>query len=247
MPSSRAALRQAGIDAAREARQRLARLLEDVGDTDPDLAARLSGMVAMLYGAEVGDEVRVLAALGHSMEALQALVEAEAETRNGAVAPPLSQALALLRPPHDALSRALTGTMERDDPTAPFLLTVKTPLEYPDRGDGRGAARQELEVAVDLEGASRFYTGRTGDLGRGGLFVASEAPLPVGTPVVLSFVLPDGYRVRTDGTVAWVRAPRYRPHELPAGMGVRFERLPEEDLRAIRRFLERCPPFHYGD
>jgi uncharacterized protein (TIGR02266 family) len=183
------------------------------------------------------------------MAALRALLDEDRWAADDAVARPVSRALALMHAPRAALARAVGERAEREDSTAPFLLTsarVKA-SEVPDDGERRGAARHELEVAVGLEGASRFYTGKTGDLGRGGLFVASHEPLPVGTEVVLSFVLPDGYRVRAEGTVAWVRAPRYRPEELPGGMGVRFERLDEADRRAIRFFLEQRPPFHYGD
>jgi len=99
----------------------------------------------------------------------------------------------------------------------------------------------------DLDDHDRFYTGKTGDLSQGGLFIATDTPLMVDTPLVLSFVLPDGYRISAAGTVAWVRAPRYRPHELPVGMGVRFDALSARDRRAIEHFLESRPAFHYGD
>lgn len=249
MTVARGELKRAGIGAAREARELIAGLLEQLGDEQPKLAEALSSAVGSLYGAEVGDERAVLAALGESMTALRALLDEDRWAANDAVARPLSRALALMHSPRTALARALGDGSDREDATAPFLLTsarVKA-SDVPEEGERRDASRHQLEVAVGLEGASRFYTGKTGDLGRGGLFVASDEPLPVGTEVILSFVLPDGYRVRAEGTVAWVRAPRYRPHELPAGMGVRFERLDEADLHAIRFFLEQRPPFHYGD
>jgi len=242
-------LRKAGIGAARDARELIAGLLEEIGDDHPELARALSSAVGSLYGAEVGDDRRVLSALGEAMTSLRALLDEDRWAADDTVARPLSRALALMHSPRAALARALGDGSDRADATAPFLLTsarVKA-SDVPEEGERRDASRHQLEVAVGLEGASRFYTGKTGDLGRGGLFVASDEPLPVGTEVILSFVLPDGYRVRAEGAVAWVRAPRYRPHELPGGMGVRFEHLDEADLYAIRFFLEQRPPFHYGE
>lgn len=107
--------------------------------------------------------------------------------------------------------------------------------------------REELEMEVGLEGDNTFFTGRSGDLSKGGLFVATDDPLPVGTELLLSFVLPDGHRVRAQAVIAWVRAPRYRDGELPAGMGVRFLSLSQRDARAIEHYLERHPAFRYGD
>jgi hypothetical protein len=77
--------------------------------------------------------------------------------------------------------------------------------------------------------------------------VGTDEPLPVGTELMLSFVLPDGYRVRAEAVIAWVRAPRYRDGELPAGMGVRFRSLSPRDEHAIAHYLEQHPPFRYGD
>lgn len=241
-------LKKAGIGAAREARATLAALLDAVGDDHPQLASTLSSVIGALFGAEVADARKLLGSLGEAMGALRAVLDDDRWAADDDVARAISRALALLHSPRAALGAALGDGGGREE-TAPFLLTsarVK-PGSPPDDDERRDAHRHELEVDVGLSGASRFYTGRTGDLGRGGLFVATDDPLAVGTGLVMSFVLPDGYRVRAEGVVAWVRAPRYRPNELPAGMGVRFERLEERDLHAIRHFLEQRPPFHYGD
>ncbi len=234
-------LRRAALGAARDARE----LLAELTDGEPELATSVSRCVASLFAAEIGEPPKILDAFDTVMNALRTLSAENADDER--IVRTLSRAMALLHPVRIELSRAL-GRL-RDDPTAPFLLTSgriksgEVPLDDERRADGRF----DLEVEVGLEGDSTFFTGRSGDLGRGGLFVATDDPLPVGTDVVLSFVLPDGYRVRAEGCVAWVRAPRYRPNELPAGMGIRFEDLADRDAHAISFFLKIRPAFRYGD
>ncbi|MBX3269285.1 MAG: TIGR02266 family protein [Sandaracinaceae bacterium] len=242
-------LKRAGLAAARDARKQLAELAGAVGVDEPALGRAVSGVVASLFSAEVGDAERVGECLARASEGLNALLEDRAWRHREDVQRGLSRALALVHPAHRALARGL-GDPSRVDDTEPFLLTpsrIKPSQPPPDEAERRGAPRAELEVEVGLEGANRFFTGMTGDLSAGGLFVATDTPLVVGTELVLSFVLPDGYRVATDASVAWVRAPRYRPDELPAGMGVRFERLGDADRHAIEHFLRDRPPFRYGD
>lgn len=240
---------KSGVRAAREARKELAKVIHEMDDDTRELGLRLSEVVGTLFSAEVGGADRVHGSLGDARERLRRLLEPDGGPADGDdVARSVSRALALIHPAYAELGKALGG--EREDATAPFLLQpsrVKPSGPPPGAEERRGTGRAVLEAEVGLEGANRFYTGKTGDLSQGGLFIATDTPLLVGTELVLSFVLPDGYRVSAEATVAWVRAPRYRPHELPAGMGVRFDALSAEDHRAIEHFLDQRPPFHYGD
>jgi uncharacterized protein (TIGR02266 family) len=238
--------RQVGIGAARDARALIAGLLDARAAAHPTLADDLAGAVAYLYGAEVANGEKLRGALGSALERLRAIVASQRYGGDPTVGRALSRACALLHPAWQELGR----TRRREDGTAPFLLAparIKAADPPEDAEDRREALRLVLEAEVGLTGHNRFYTGRAGDLSRGGLFVATESPLAVGTPLSLHFVLPGGHRVSADAEVAWVRAPRYRPHELPAGMGVRFLALAEPDLGAIRHFLEERPAFHYGE
>lgn len=229
-------LRRAAIAAAREARALLAGLATD----DPALASHVPDVVAALFAVEIGDAAKVLGTLEEAMARMHALVEATPDAPR-----PIQRAMALLHPVSAGLSRALGRQREE---TAPFLLTsARVKASSAPEDERREDERIELDCDVGLEGDNTFFTGRTGDLSRGGLFVATDEPLAVGTELLLSFVLPDRHRVRADAIVAWVRAPRYRPDELPAGMGVRFLRLAPRDERAIAHFLTLRPAFHYGD
>ncbi|MCC6877271.1 MAG: TIGR02266 family protein [Sandaracinaceae bacterium] len=232
-------LRRSALAAARETRSLLAELIEH--DVDA-LASELSRVVASLYGAEVKDDRGLFDALSSAMDSLRAARERAGAQSSTAI----GRSMALLFAPRKELEVAL-GLASRDEPTAPFLLEpkrVKPSLEGDERRD---AERGRVETYVGLEGESTFFTGRTGDVSSGGLFVATEEPLPVGTELVLSFLLPDGYRVRAAARVTWVRAPRYRPGELPAGMGLRFEELSPKDRHAIEHYLREHPPITLGD
>ncbi|HEY8431750.1 MAG TPA: TIGR02266 family protein [Sandaracinaceae bacterium] len=248
MPTSEE-LRRAGVEAAREARAILAEL---VSLPDPALSEGVPNVVAALYAAEIGDAHKVLGALREATMRLRAVLDACEGNRRASTQ--LSRALALLHPVRTELERLLdpSAAREREDATQPFLLTsTRVKSASPPAGEAERRdeddRRLELELEVGVEGNSAFFTGRTGDIGKGGVFVATDDPLPVGTEVLVSFVLPDGYRVRAEGEVAWVRVPRYRPDELPAGMGVRFVRLSPKDERAINHFLTQLPTFRYGD
>jgi uncharacterized protein (TIGR02266 family) len=235
--------RRLGVSAAREARVLLAQL---ASEAEPQLAGSVSPIVGQLFSAEVGDAAKVLSALEGAMQQMRALGDvyaSEAETMRV-----LSRAMVLLYPARTDLSRAL-GLGLREDNTAPFLLDSKRikPAAQAPGEERRNDDRLEIEVDIALEGDHTFYTGRTGDLSRGGLFVATDEPLLVGSELLLSFILPDGYRVTAEAVVAWVRAPRYRPDELPSGMGLKFVSLGDKDEHAIGHFLKLRPAFRYGD
>jgi len=240
--------RKGALKAARESRHAVAGLMHEVADDLPELGKTLSSVVATLFSAEVGDPQKVHDSLSRASLVLGGLLGDDRWVIEERVAKTLSQALALMHPAKASLGRALGIDARREDATAPFLLTAVRGNEAIDpEAERRRQRRSELDVEVGLEGDNRFYTGTTGDISAGGLFVSTDTPLMVGTELILSFVLPDGYRVATEATVTWVRAPRYRPDELPSGMGVRFEELAATDRNALEHFLEERPAFRYGD
>lgn len=100
--------------------------------------------------------------------------------------------------------------------------------------------RVDLEVDIGLHSATQFYAGLSNDISEGGLFVSTIRPLPVGSELTISFVLPGGHAVTTRGRVAWLSTPR--DEESRPGMGVRFVRLEPEHRAAIDKFLKYRPP-----
>ncbi len=100
--------------------------------------------------------------------------------------------------------------------------------------------RVDLEVDIGLHSATQFYAGLSNDISEGGLFISTIRPLPVGSELTISFVLPGGHAVTTRGRVAWLSTPR--DEESRPGMGVRFVRLEPEHRAAIDKFLKYRPP-----
>ena len=100
------------------------------------------------------------------------------------------------------------------------------------------AARQDLLViARDDE---NFYTTITGDLASGGVFLATPAPLPIGTPVRLRIALPGGRVLRADGMVRWHRlSADDGPEVLALGCSIAWHSSDPRSLEAARAWLRR--------
>lgn len=115
-----------------------------------------------------------------------------------------------------------------------------------ENSERRTTERVDLQADIGLHSATQFFTGLTGDVSRGGIFVATWAPLPLGTEVTVAFVLPGGYQVTAPGRVAWLKDPQSTDEATDTpGMGVRFLSLSSEDRQAIEKFLTRRPAlFH---
>lgn len=108
----------------------------------------------------------------------------------------------------------------------------------------RTTPRVGVRVDVSLYSESQFFAGVSEDLGEGGVFVATYAPLPIGTEIDLVFTLPTNHEIRTSGVVRWVRSVDC---ETVPGFGVQFGRLAVLDIDAIRTFLRHRPPLVWDD
>lgn len=105
----------------------------------------------------------------------------------------------------------------------------------------RTAPRKKLEVDVGIRSDSHFFAGLSGDVSKGGLFVATYAEIPIGGKVTLDFELPNGPIV-VEGTVRWHRV---RTDSAGPGLGIQFEGVPKDQLALIERFCQARPPLYY--
>ncbi|HEY6458539.1 MAG TPA: TIGR02266 family protein [Polyangiaceae bacterium] len=108
-----------------------------------------------------------------------------------------------------------------------------------DPTERRADPRVPVETDVTIGGQGRVVTGVSADVSLGGIFVATYAPLPIGTRVSLRFRLPTGQVVGA-GVVRWVREGR--PGRI-AGMGVALDELGEVDRAVLDRFCGHRPRF----
>jgi uncharacterized protein (TIGR02266 family) len=108
------------------------------------------------------------------------------------------------------------------------------------------APRVEVMLAVSIGSESNFYAGFTENLSECGIFVATHAPLKLGSSVDLSIALPHEEPIRARGTVRWLR-PYSEANETVPGMGIRFDRLSMRDAERIHEFASARAPMFFDD
>jgi uncharacterized protein (TIGR02266 family) len=102
-----------------------------------------------------------------------------------------------------------------------------------------------LEVEVTIDSDHNFYTDMSGDLGQGGLFVATLENLPKGTQVDLTVIVPGQPPFRVRGVVSWVRESNEFNEDFFPGLGVAFVDLSGEARQAFEEFAETRTPILY--
>jgi type IV pilus assembly protein PilZ len=95
--------------------------------------------------------------------------------------------------------------------------------------DRRSFERFETSFRVDVRSGEHFLYAYVTNISEMGLFVRTDAPLPIGTELVL-LLAPDDtdlpFEVR--GCVAWINPIREHGDNPNPGMGIRFETLTPE-------------------
>lgn len=102
----------------------------------------------------------------------------------------------------------------------------------PQRRDPRLPAK--LQVSYRTAGA--FLVSYSVNLSKGGIFIESKDPLPIGTQVTLHLEVPDAGGFELKGHVAWVR--QASPDGMPDGIGVQLHELDERYGDAIDRLVQ---------
>lgn len=118
-----------------------------------------------------------------------------------------------------------------------FVATARRLLQVVDRAEPRVLARLQVRQGVAPNQVLRDYSL---NLSTGGLFLATQSPLPVGSPLALEFQLPDSMQpIYCQARVAWINQAEQWVHPLlPVGMGLQFIDLGSSDLVALRQFVK---------
>ncbi len=105
--------------------------------------------------------------------------------------------------------------------------------------DERSQQRVEVKLLVDYRGANGNYLfDFCKDLGAGGIFIQTDAPLPQGSEINLTFSLPNSKKVlATKGTVIWVQEPIKDRNDLTPGMGIQFSNFASDDRKLLEDFV----------
>lgn len=105
--------------------------------------------------------------------------------------------------------------------------------------DGRTEPRISFSIRVRYNTPQGVHIeSRAGGIGGGGLFIESEAPLPVDTKLVIEFSLPDSPTewLSAKGVVAWV-CPKADQYTFSPGMGVRFTDIATETRTRVLNLI----------
>lgn len=105
-------------------------------------------------------------------------------------------------------------------------------------------ARAPIELKVEYRRLNTFLADYTKNISRGGTFIGTERPLPIGTEFVFALVVPSlAEPLRLRGRVMWTVMPEDASRANPAGMGIEF--LYQDDAErhekeaAVERLLTR--------
>lgn len=109
--------------------------------------------------------------------------------------------------------------------------------------DRRLQPRALISVDVDIETAGNFYRSKTRDISTGGVFVETDAPLPIGAEIVLRMRLQRRHYLAI-AQVVWQLAD---PSGRPVGVGARFVNAPRSMRGAIDEFVRLRQPIEFEE
>jgi type IV pilus assembly protein PilZ len=96
-----------------------------------------------------------------------------------------------------------------------------------------------IELKVEYQRLNTFFADYTKNISRGGTFIATERPLPIGTEFVFVLDVPQlGDPLRLDGKVMWVTGEAESSKANPAGMGIEFQYENDQDRRRVQDRVE---------
>lgn len=90
--------------------------------------------------------------------------------------------------------------------------------------DRRRNARTPIELKVEYKRLNTFFADYTKNISRGGTFISTEKPLPIGTEFVFALGVPGmDEPLRLRGKVMWTTEQHSASRANPAGMGIEFQ------------------------
>jgi Tfp pilus assembly protein PilZ len=240
---------------AEEARDLIGKALGAVQD-DPAAESALGLLASTLAGAQANlfDAIRkppnhpvsaegMRKAMEFLARALQLLQDIAAESKAVQVAASsVAQSLA-------TLFAATANARASVPPPRPAAARRDPGVAPPPTDEDRRLKTMQLQIesTLDMQSDTQFYTGLSGRIDEGGIFVATFDIKPINSKIAVSFNLPTGETIVTKGFVRWVREYNPANPDTVPGMGVGFTELSARDRAAIERYLEQRAPLFYED
>ena len=114
--------------------------------------------------------------------------------------------------------------------------------------DRRIGSRQAIELSVEYKRLNTFFADYTRNISKGGTFIRTERPLDVTTEFVFALTirgLAEPLRLR--GRVKWIVKPADATEQSPAGMGIEFQYVNDEERRATESIVEKLMAEELGE
>jgi uncharacterized protein (TIGR02266 family) len=102
----------------------------------------------------------------------------------------------------------------------------------------RSHRRYQFQEEVSLESDSQFFSGLSGDISEGGIFISTYREVAIGEEVLVEITLPEG-TLRARGVVRWRRVASEGG---APGLGISFTELSDRGL--VERFLAHRAPLY---
>ncbi len=104
----------------------------------------------------------------------------------------------------------------------------------------REFGRAAVELPIEYERLNALLSDYTHNISRGGTFIRTDRPLPVGTMLHFNIMAPQlGDPIVLRGAVRWVVRPEDARPERPSGMGIAFEFDSPSQKAALQGRLDR--------
>jgi len=101
--------------------------------------------------------------------------------------------------------------------------------------------RTPIELKVEYKKLNSFFADYTKNISKGGTFIRTEKPLPVGTEFLFRLVVPKLEKpIELKGAVVWINSSESvaHPEVKELGMGIRFIYQSEEQRRNFEELVE---------
>src|SRR5215204_3843778 len=97
-------------------------------------------------------------------------------------------------------------------------------MDEPSAAERRIEVRAPIELKVEYKRLNTFFADYTRNISRGGTFIGTDKPLPVGTEFVFALGIPSMPQpLRLRGKVIWTTDVADATKANPSGMGIEFQ------------------------
>jgi type IV pilus assembly protein PilZ len=102
----------------------------------------------------------------------------------------------------------------------------------------RGGNRAPIELKVEYKRKNTFFSDYTRNISKGGTFIRTDRPLPVGTEFIFALTIPGlDEPLRLKGRVQWISPPE-GADERGTGMGIEFVYKEASEHEAVAKVVE---------